>query len=838
MTKQRVRVGHWNLAPDPTLIYTDALQHLAEFAVMIKARRRSLFLSACLLWALAAPWSTASHAEAASAPLRFNHNIRPIFAEHCFKCHGQDGAVRKAGLRLDTLEGATAVLESGGPALVPGNPDGSALIQRVSATDPAKRMPPVDHGEALDAAEVETLRLWIAQGAPYEAHWAYIAPVKPEVPAVKDTTWPKNDIDRFVLARLEAEGLAPAPSANRYALIRRLNFDLTGLPPTVAEADAFVNDTRPDALEWLLDRLFANPHYGEHRARYWLDLARFSDSAGYHVDAPRPMWPYREWVIRAFNQNMPFDQFTIEQLAGDLLPNATFEQKLATGFHRNTMFNEEGGIDQEEFRTKAVVDRVNTTMTTWMGTTMGCAECHDHKYDPFTQAEFYQLYAFFNNVPELGGGTNQSRAPLMDLPPEPSLQAELDGLASVIADLEAKYPPPAETTPANENAAPEQVRLAALRKEYKEKKKQIIQVLVMEEMEKPRETHVHIRGNFLQPGELVTANTPKAWPALEGVEGRTPNRLDLARWIVGPKNPLTARVTVNRLWQQLFGSGLVETAEDFGTRGSLPAQPELLDYLAVTFVESGWDVKALLRLIVSSATYQQTVSVGKDLYTRDPHNVLLARGPRFRLAAEAIRDNALSVSGLLNPAIGGPSAHPYQPPGLWEEKALTGYGAGVWPETTGPDLYRRGMYTFRRRSVPYPTFQTFDAPGFEYCTAERPRTNTPLQALTTLNDPQFVEAARVFGQRILREGGADLDARITFALRQCLTRPPRDEERAYFTSFYHEQYAAFTADQGAAQALVTQGRAPVATDLEPAALAAWTAIANVLLNLDETVTKG
>lgn len=794
---------------------------------------------ALLVAASIAGASAADSGEVPDSPA-FNRIIRPILAEHCLACHGADGAIRKAGLRLDTSEGATAVLASGKAAVVPGNLDASELLRRITTNDPNDRMPPPERGERLDDGAIATLRSWIEGGAPFEPHWAYIPPTMPPVPEVKDTTWPKNDIDRFVLARLEAEGLAPAPPANRYTLLRRLNFDLTGLPASPAEADAFVADERPDALDWVLDRLLASPHYGEHRARYWLDLARYADSNGYHVDAPRSMWPYRDWVIRAYNRNMPFDQFTTEQLAGDLLPGATVEQRIATGFHRNTLFNEEGGIDQEEFRTKAVVDRVNTTMTVWMGTTMGCTQCHDHKYDPLSQAEFYQLYAFFNNVPELGGGTNQSRAPLVELPANATLQAELDGLASVIARLEAEQPKDAPETPEekpeDKNTPP--TRLETLRKEFDEKKKAIPTSLVMAEMEALRETHILTRGDFLQPGDVVLANTPAAWPALETPAGKQPDRLDLARWLVDPRNPLTARVAVNRLWQQLFGRGLVDTPEDFGTRGALPSHPELLDYLAVTFVESGWDVKGLLRMIVSSATYQQTASAGHDAYIRDPHNVLLARGPRFRLAAETLRDNALAVSGLLNEEVGGPSVHPYQPPGLWEEKALTGYGAGVWPETTGPELYRRGLYTFRRRSVPYPTFQTFDAPGFEYCTAERSRTNTPLQALTTMNDPQFVEAARVFGQRILREGGGDLDARVTFALRQCLARPPRDEERTYIANLYREQYTQFAGNAAAADALIHEGRAPVPKDLEPAALATWTTIANILLNLDETVTKG
>ena len=774
------------------------------------------------------------------AAFSFNKDVRPILADHCFACHGQDGAARKAGLRLDTAEGAVAPLKSGTTAIVPGNADASALIHRVLTDDIDDRMPPAEKSEALTPEQIAVLRDWINQGAPYEAHWAYIAPVKPDVPEVENTAWPRNDIDRFVLARLEADGLAPAPPADRYTLVRRLGFDVTGMPPTVEEADAFVTDERPDALEWVLDRLLASPHYGEHRARYWLDLARYADSNGYHIDAPRSMWPYRDWVIGAYNKNMPFDQFTREQLAGDLLPDPSLQQRIATGFHRNTMLNEEGGIDPEEFRTKSVVDRVDATMTTWMGTTMACAQCHDHKYDPFTQKEFYEFYAFFNTVPEIGGGTFQSRAPLVELPPNPTLQAELDGLNSVIAKLKAEMLPASEeTAPAEEKAkdAPP-TRLETLEKQREEKRKKIVTSLTMAEMDEPRATRILARGDFLQPGEEVLPATPAVLPALNPpAEGRL-SRLDLANWMVDPSNPLTARVAVNRLWQELFGRGLVSTPEDFGTRGAAPSHPELLDYLAVTFVESGWDVKGLLRRMLSSATYQQSAAVGNEAYARDPDNVLLARGPRFRLDGEAIRDNALVVSGLINETVGGPSVHPYQPPGLWEEKALTGYGAGIWPTDSGSDLYRRAIYTYRRRSVPYPTFQAFDAPGFEYCTAERARTNTPLQALTTMNDPQFVEAARVFGERILRDGGESLEEKIAFALRHCLTRPPKAAERALLAQLYNDEHAKFSVDPNAVQHLVQQGRAPVASDLDGPALATWTTIASILLNLDETVTKG
>ena len=763
-----------------------------------------------------------------NTPLRYNHDIRPILSEYCLDCHGQDSAARKAELRLDTFEGATASLPSGNKAIVATSPDTSALIARILSNDPEERMPPPDTGKTLSAEAIDTLKRWVAQGAEYEPHWAYIPPTRPAVPSVTSQDWVQNPIDAFILDRLEDEGLTPTPKADRYTLIRRLSFDLTGLPPTIEEADAFVQDQRPDALEWVLDRLLSSPRYGEHMARSWMDLARYADSNGYHIDTKRSMWPYREWVIRAFNQNMPFDQFTIEQLAGDLLPDATIDQKIATGFHRNTLFNEEGGIDQEEFRTKAVVDRVNTTMTVWMGTTMSCAQCHDHKYDPFSQAEFFQLYSFFNNVPELGGGTNQPMAPEVQLAIPATLQAELDGLSSIIAALEAEAP--------QEKDAKESPRLESLRKELTTKQEDIPTSLVMEEMDTPRETYIHKRGDFLQPGEKVSANVPAIWTALETTDAPL-NRMDLARWLVHKNNPLTARVTVNRIWQSIFGVGLVDTVEDFGTRGALPSHPELLDYLAVEFIENGWDVKGLIRLINSSSTYQQHSATGPEAFTRDPKNRLLAHGPRHRHDAEVLRDNALAISGLLVHHVGGPSVFPYQPAGLWKEKALTGYKVGSWPISTGDDLYRRGLYTFRRRSVPYPTFQTFDAPSFEFCTAKRSRTNTPLQALTTMNDPQFVEAARVLGQRVLLEGGDTLDKQLTFALRLCITRPPEAQELRFLAQLYEQQLNAYTQEPEAAQSLIHHGRSTIPKELNPVELAAWTTVANVLLNLDETLTK-
>jgi len=812
-------------------------------------------------------FATASFFAGADTPT-YNKDIRPILAERCLHCHGQDAIARKADLRLDSFEGATAALPSGETAIVPGAPNDSALLKRILSNDPEERMPPVKSGEALSQVQIETLKRWIDAGAKYELHWAYVAPQRPSIPEVKNSSWPQNAIDYFVLARMETEGLTPAPQADRYTLLRRMSFDLTGLPPSIEEVDRFAKDPRPHALEWVADRLLKSPRYGEHFGRQWLDLARYADTNGYHIDTKRSIWPYRDWVINALNQNMPFDQFTVEQLAGDLLPNATMEQKIATGFHRNTMFNEEGGIDPEEFRTKAVVDRVGTTMTVWMGATMMCAECHEHKYDPFTQKDFYQLYAFFNNVPEVGGGTGASMAPKVILPYDDELKAKFSALDADIADVEKEREGTLTQLRAElaqqeiadwGNVFPKDVRvgvlldstesafaslhalderIAAKKKEREEEEKKAPSSLVMAEMETPRETHIHKRGDFLQPGDVVQANVPEIFPDMALEEERRATRLDLAHWLVDRNNPLTARVTVNRYWMALFGRGLVSTPEDFGTRGAAPSHPELLDWFAVEFMESGWDVKALLRLIVTSATYQQSSAVGAAEYERDPHNVLLARGPRHRLDAECIRDNVLAISGLLVEKMGGPSVFPYQPPGLWEEKVLTGYEVGLWPETTGDDLYRRGVYTFRRRSVPYPTFQGFDAPSYEYCVALRSRTNTPLQALTTLNDPQFVEAARVLAQRILTEGGADTKARIAFALRLCLARPAQDKELEYLSELYTAQHEKFAADTATAEALIKNGRANVPTGLDTIDFATWTWLANVLLNLDETMTKG
>ena len=671
-----------------------------------------------------------------SAQVDFTRDIRPILLKNCVPCHGPDAEARQANLRLDVREGAVA--DRGGyQAIVPGSPKSSRAFQRITHEAEVARMPPPATGKALRDEEIQLIRQWIEQGANYDEHWSFTPPIRHPLPAVRNSSWPKNEIDHFVLARLEEEGLSPSPEAGPHTLIRRLYLDLIGLPPTPAQVVAFVEDKKPGAYEHLVDELFNSPRYGERWARVWLDLARYADSKGYESDSLRSIWPYRDWVIRALNDNMPYDRFTLEQIAGDLLPVPTRNQLIATGFHRNTPTNSEGGTDDEEFRVLAVKDRVSTTMQVWMGLTAGCAQCHDHKYDPLTQREFYQLYAFFNQSAD---SDQRDDRPSLDV-----------GSATTLIMREL----------------PEADR---------------------------RGTHIHERGNFLQKGERVEPDVPKAFhPFPEGVE-RT--RLGLAKWIVDEDNPLTARVGVNRCWAQLFGAGLVPTEEDFGSQGAPPTHPKLLDWMATEFIRLDWDLKAMLKLMVMSATYRQSSEVTPELLDQDRLNRLLARGSRYRLEAEMVRDQALMLSGLLSDKMFGPPVMPWQPEGVWNPV----YSNEQWKTSPGEDRYRRAVYTLWRRSTPYPSLITFDAPSRETCTLRRIHTNTPLQALVALNDPVYVEAAESLAERIERKGGDSVADRAEYALRLCLARPPTPSEIERAAQLYRDAGDHFAANPEAARA--------------------------------------
>ena len=1062
-----------------------------------------------------------STAAGATDTVDFNRDIRPILSDRCYACHGPDEDKRKGGLRLDLKEGAFQALKSGGHALVPGNVDQSSLVSRVRSTDPEEVMPPAKFGKPLSESQVALLTRWVQQGAVWQDHWAFLAPKRPTPPEVRQKSWPRNEIDDFVLLRLERDGLEPNPEADRATLLRRVTLDLTGLPPTVEQVDAFLQDGSPGAYEQVVDRLLGSAQYGERMASHWMDLARFADTSGYHFDGVRFMWLWRDWVIRAFNDNMPYDQFTVEQLAGDLLPNPTQSQRVATGFVRNNMTNDEGGADPDEYLNKYVVDRVNTLGAVWLGMTVGCTECHDHKYDPMTTREFYRLYAFFHNVPEKGldrirtdnppprlpvptpdqarqlveaefglrdaektlqdrtnelGETQEkwerevtAKSPVhepifpevrrasfngtldvesaagsnapgerkadpaatpatpalsdtavfrvdagpefaegrvgkalklegrshVDLASGPNLdraqpgsfgawvkfqgsgtvlsrQAKAPGYQGVdflITDgkpevhLVHAWPNDAihvrarEALPANqwvnlwvtydgsgkasgvhlyangrnrdletlkdqltnsvlvateplrigsrngeanftglidevrwldreatadevrsqvladfltivgrsrgqrsdeeradlaryyrENHAVDYLRSeSALAKTRQRKDKLMSEIpttLVMEEMDPPRRTYILTRGDFRNRGEQVFAGTPSFLPPLP--EGPT-NRLSLARWLVSAEHPLMARVTVNRFWGMFFGTGLVKTANDFGSQGEWPSHPELIDWLAVQFregdasppsgtVRSGpaagpWDVKALVRRMVTSATYRQSAAVSPVKLERDPYNRLLSRGPRLRLDAEFIRDNALSVAGLLNDRIGGPSVKPYQPAGIWDGTD------SVYTQDRGELLYRRGLYVFWRRSAHYPPMATFDAPNREVCTFARQRTQTPLQSLVLMNDPGFVEAARGLAQRVMREEPSDSGRRLLRAFRHTLGRPPAEGELEVLQQTYQRQLSRYREDPESAKALLKVGETPVPETMPPAELAAMTAVANVLLNLNETITK-
>jgi len=992
--------------------------------------------------------------------IQFNRDVRPILSNHCFTCHGPDSATREAGLRLDQREAATAVAESGARAIVPGDPKRSELIRRVTAHDADERMPPTDGPARLNDKQVQILTKWIAEGAEYQPHWAFVPPQDVSVPDDAGSQWVRNDIDRFVLARLRGERLQPARRASRETLIRRVAFDLTGLPPTVSDIDEFVADKSPNAFERIVDSYLNSPAYGEHMARHWLDLARYADSNGYQYDTERQQWVWRDWVIDAYNRNKPFDEFTIEQLAGDLLPDATPQQRLATGFNRNHGVTIEGGVIDEEYRTEYVMDRLVTTGSTWLGLTVGCARCHDHKFDPLSQQEFYQLFAFFNQVPERGlnGFAPQERIPsplaksrfgqldrqiaearnklaapagvdreltawtrqiraangwdvLMPTGATSSggstLGRQKDG--SVIAGganprldiynivgrtnmtnitavrLEALTHPslpgggpgrhsnsnfvlsefeltavsvaePAKTqrvkfvkaiadysqknyeigkaidgTVANNNgwavdgptrkqkatamfvadqpfgfdggtevrfrlrheanfathgigrprlslskgppntlaldgvpnnilaaarkpSAARTVAEAKLLRDYflehhnplDELKQQIAELerrkagafpptMIMRDQRGVRTTHVLHRGQYNEPKAAVGPGVPTVFPPMPS--GAPKNRLGFAKWLTRSDHPLTARVAVNRYWQRLFGTGLVKTSEDLGVQGELPSHPELLDWLAREFIRSGWDIKRMHKLIVSSATYQQTSRVGAKAYQRDPENRLLARGPRMRLDAEEVRDAALAASGLLQSQVGGRSVYPYQPEGLWLElNNRPGYSKAYPHAKTGDQLYRRSVYTFWKRTVPSPMLKTFDAPEREFCTIRRSRTNTPLQALVLLNGPQFVEAARHLGQRMLKRTGR-VDDRIAWAFRTVTSRQPTAQEVAVLRESYDAALRRARSDPSVVTKLLAVGESKPEGASTPE-LAAFTGVARLLLNLNEAITKG
>lgn len=787
--------------------------------------------------------------------------VKPILRQHCYSCHGLK--THKSGLRVDTV---MYLLRGGsrGPAIVPGNSKSSLLIKvvRGQQTD-LPRMP--SGKEALTEEQIALIARWIDAGAQAPAsetpddgrsHWAFRPPVRPALPVVRNRAWIRNAIDAFVLARLEARGIAPSPQADRITLARRLYLDLIGLPPQPEELEAFLADTRPDAYERLVERLLASPHYGERWARHWLDVARYADSHGYTIDGPREMWKYRDWVIDAFNRDMPYDQFLTEQMAGDLLPNATVEQKIATGFHRNTLLNQEGGIDPEQFRVEAVADRIHTIGVGILGLTLNCARCHDHKYDPISQREYFQLFAFFNNQdeptitladPELVAKQQAIRARIQ----EAVKQAEIAQKAWLqrLSDAEREKLPRdiqiilnlgfeqrdrrQKQTLLRFVRAQDEVFYRALQTiaELEAQEPKLPTAMILQERKTPRETRIHIQGDFTRPGDAVQPGVPSVLnplPDSPRVRAGRPNRLDFAAWLTATDNPLTARVLVNRLWQHYFGKGLVETENDFGLQGTPPTHPELLDWLAVEFRESGWRLKHMHRLIVTSATYRQSARARPDLAEIDRQNRLWARQNRLRLDAEILRDCALAVSGKLQRRIGGPSVYPPQPEGVYRFTQVL----RDWPTSTGPDRFRRGLYTWFQRSAPYPALITFDAPDATISCTRRMRSNTPLQALTLLNDPAYYELAQAFGERIIREAAAGDENRIRYAFRLALSREPNDSEMLLLGEFVRKQRAALQGQPADIRQLAPLAPADSALDQ-----AVFTLLGRALMNLDEFITR-
>ena len=764
-------------------------------------------------WCLLAP---AADSAGEPRPLDFNRDIRPLLAENCFYCHGQDGQKREAELRLDDRAAALAA-----GAIVPGDAGASTLLERIHSTDPDVLMPPPTSNRRLADEQKQLLDRWIKEGAEYKPHWAFTPPVRPAPPAVQRADWVRNDIDRFVLAKIEAGGLAPSPEADRATLIRRLYADLVGLPPTPAEVDAFVADPRPDGYVLLVDRLLASPHYGERMALPWLDAARYADSNGFQQDGDTWQWIWRDWVVNALNADMPFDRFSIEQLAGDLLPNATLEQKIATGFNRNHLLNGEGGAIAEEQRFNNLFDRVDTTSTTWLGLTVACAQCHDHKYDPITRTDYYGLLDAFNRVSESGAPTRFSNRirvapPVVEAPDEP--------LRRQIAEIEQLISALGEEAPAE---------VERLRKALADlKADRLPRVMVMQD-DRPRDTKILDRGDYLSPvGDKIVFQPPAFLPPLPAGESR--NRLGLANWLFRPEHPLTARVQVNRMWQQFFGVGIVKTTEDMGVQSEYPRHLELLDWLAVEFRERGWSQKQMHRLLVTSATYRQSSKVTAEHLAKDPENRLHARAARFRMPALVLRDVALSASGLIDLRLGGQPVYPYQPDQIWEALAITKERDFTYPASHGPDLYRRSLYTFWRRTVS--PANMFDTANRQTCTVRASQTSTPLHALTTLNDPTWVEAARVLAEKSM-QAAADLDGRLAHAFRRVLGRKPSGYDLETLKRMHARQLAIYAADLGAANQLLAAGESPRDTSLDPAGHAALTSVCLAIFNLDEALTR-
>ena len=757
-------------------------------------------------------------APADDGPISFNRDIRPILSDNCLFCHGPDEEAREADLRLDRADDALAG-RGGYRVIEPGDPEASELIYRVSTDDQLDLMPPPDSGKELSPEQVETLRRWIAQGATFERHWSFVPPTRPEIPGVDDESWPVGAIDRLLLAGIEAGGLRPSPEADRETLIRRLTIDLAGLPPTIAEVDAFLEDDRPDAYDRVIDRLLASPRFGERLAVYWLDLVRYADTVGYHGDQEQHVSPYRDYVIDAFNAAMPFDRFTAEQLAGDLLPEPTVEQRVASGYNRLLQTTHEGGAQDKEYLAKYAADRVRNVSSVWMGATMGCAECHDHKYDPYTQREFYSLSAFFADLQQRGAypgpdATPTLRAPEMEVLDPIDLE-QLNELEAAIAAL-------GESDEAKSG-------LEARREAIKDRTRRTLISVAVE----PRTTRVLPRGDWMvETGEVVTPGVPAVLPRLDA-QGRA-NRLDLARWLTRADHPQTSRVMVNRLWYLLFGRGLSRSLDDNGLQGSAPSQPELLDWLSVEFAEGGWDLKHVVRLIVASRAYRQVSTPTPELRAADPANDRFARQGRFRIPAESIRDQALAVSGLLVEQIGGASARPYQPEGYYSS---LNFPKRTYRADEDLDQYRRGVYVHWQRQYLHPMLRAFDAPTREECTAQRPSSNTPIGALALLNDPSFIEAARVLAARIMEDGGASDRDRITWAWRTTLARRPSDPEIGAVLGLLEGSRRAFEADPSGAEALLRTGLAPNPEGVDHAELAAWTAVGRALLNLHETITR-